>query len=114
MSLSPFQTAARAGLAPLYAGAAVSITYTRSAQSVTLSAIRNDRGVDVVDAEGVYTRVPRNEYQLKKADLVLGETEATPQRGDVITDGGSTFRVQEGVQDLHEGAEWQFSAVGGG
>jgi len=104
---SPFQAAAKAALPAFYAAAGKTVTYARGESSVELTAIRNDKGMDALDTEGVYSRASRREYLVKQADLVFGSVTETPQRGDTITDeDGRVFDVQADFDRLDESAEW--------
>lgn len=99
MSDSPFQTAAKAALPAFRAVFGESVTYTRDALSVALTAIRNSQGTDVLDTQGVYARAGRTEFLVKVADLVLGGAAAEPAHGDTITDAAGV------VYDV--GADWK-------
>ena len=104
---TPYQTAARAAKAAFRTAGGETVTYARGEDSVSLAAIRLDRGADVVDTEGVYSRATEIAFYVDQADLVLDEVEVEPARGDTITDAaGRVYDVQEGWDRLDESAEW--------
>lgn len=108
MTDSPFRLAAKAAMPAFQAAFGEAVTYARGAQSVALTAIRNSQGVDVVDTQGVYTRVNRTEFLLAVASLVLGGVAVEPQRSDTITDAdGKVYDVQAGWEELLDTAEWR-------
>ncbi len=108
MADNPFQIAAKAALPAFYTLAGEVITYARLAASVTITALRNRQGADMVDSQGVYARASRVEFTFKQADLVLGGAAAEPERGDTITDAaGIVYDVQADAERLEDTAEWR-------
>lgn len=67
---------------PLAAG--VLITYTRSGESIELTAVEGKSAFDVADAQGGVVRYESRDFLVDATALVLGGIAATPQRGDKI------------------------------
>lgn len=108
MTDSLFQIAAKATIPAFQAVFGVSVTYARGAQSVTVTAIPPDSDTQVVTAEGVRARTSGGEFQIEKADLVLGGSAVEPQRGDTITWGTKVYDVRE-WESLEDSAQWRIS-----
>lgn len=109
---NPFQVAAKAAL-PAFSGVfGESVAYSREGLAVTLTALRNSQGADVVDAQGVYARAHRLEFTVKASDLVLNGAEVEPRRGDMVTDGdGAEYDVQAGADYLEGTDEWRIPVI---
>ena len=103
-----FSTLATAALPHFYSGFGGPITYSRDgADSASITAIHGSQGVDVVDESGAYTKITREDFTLKKADLVVSGSTIVPKRGDTITDADANeYDVTDEAQDLHETDEW--------
>lgn len=71
---------------------AVSVTYTRGASSVTLTAIVEPSLFDNNQALGI-TRVETRGYLIPASDLILGGSATLPIAGDKITEGTRTYIV---------------------
>ena len=68
------------------------VTYTRGAYSVSLSATEGNSARDLLDTEGFGERIDTIDFIITRTDLVLNSVTVLPQRGDTITEtyGGKT------------------------
>ena len=82
---------------------AVSVTYSRGHESVTVEATVDRTTFDMPDATGVLHQVVSRDYIIDVADLVLADVEIEPEPGDVITEviGAKTYthEVRSPIQD---------------
>jgi len=107
MALTPYQTAARAGLAAFNAAAGLTVTVARgSSETEDVPALKIDRGNSVQAVEGVYGLVSEVGFIIAKAEYLIGGSEVAPARGDVITYDSRRFDVLDGTTNLDESAEW--------
>lgn len=81
----------------LHAAASRSITYTRGANSVALTAVigRTPFRVQSSGPGGARSQITWSErdYLIAAAELILGGSLTTPQKGDQITDSDGTFEL---------------------
>lgn len=66
--------------------AGVTITYTRGANSVSITATVSMHEYDVIDTDGVVTAVTSRDYVIHSADLILAAVEVLPRAGDRIAE----------------------------
>ena len=66
--------------------AGVSITYTRGANSVSITATATLREYQIVDDEGFGIVMLSRDYIVHAADLILSGAEIAPRAGDQITE----------------------------
>jgi len=74
-----------------YAG--VTITYSRGASSVSLTATIGSTEFESDDSAGVYVRFRSIDFLVKASDLIISEAVITPARNDTITYDGDTYEV---------------------
>lgn len=65
--------------------AGVSITYSRNADAVTLTAVPGETTFEATDQTGAVVQVISQDFIFEQSDLVLNGTTVTPQRNDKIT-----------------------------
>ena len=70
--------------------AGVSLTYTRGANSVVVTAIPG-RSTQTVEVGDTINEVQTRDYLILASELILSGAETTPQRGDTITVGLSVL-----------------------
>jgi len=68
----------------LFASAAVSITYARGGQAMSLEAVQGQTPVHVEDSDGQLVRSKRSDWIIRAADLILGDENITPMVSDTI------------------------------
>lgn len=81
----------------LHTHAAREVTYTRGANSVTLTAVigRTPFRIQSSGPGGGRSQIiwTERDYLITAADLILGSTLTTPQKGDQIADSDGTFEL---------------------
>lgn len=103
--VSRFDQLTSLGLDRMRENAGRTITYTRGADSVELTAVVGNSGHDQLDDTGMPVTAQSRDYIVKATDLVLGGTAVLPVAGDEVTDGSSTFAVRSIGSD----AAWRYS-----
>lgn len=86
------------------------ITYTRGAQSVTITAVPGKSMLRVQDSSGnSVIEWTDADWLIAAADLVIGGSAIEPQRGDLIarTSGGSTITYE--VRPIESEGAWRWS-----
>jgi hypothetical protein len=71
---------------------AVTVTYSRGASSVTITAVVQASVFEVSNEFGV-TRIESRDYVIKPSSLNFGSGVTVPIRGDLITEGGNVYIV---------------------
>lgn len=99
-------------LATLRGVAGETVTYTRGANSVTLSASLGNSRIEIMESSGAVTVVDSRDFLIAVEDLVLNSVAVTPRTGDTITEtcGGITYVYR--VLDLPTDQCYRFSDVG--
>lgn len=83
--------------------ASMTITYTRGAYSVQLSASISEREFSEIDAQGFPVAMQATDFLCDQADLILNGSETLPTTGDTITlaDGRTYVVVPVGGEQEH-------------
>lgn len=112
MADSPFETAAKAAILPIYAQFGKACTYTRPSNgyTVSLTMLPPGAGLQIVNADGVRARSTGGEFICKKADLKLNSVAVEPARGDTITAAGGQVYDVSTWEELIDTAEWRITA----
>lgn len=92
--MSRFDDLVSRGLDRLREQAGKTVTYTRGANSVSLTAVVGQSPHEQLDDVGMPVTAQSRDYLFKASDLVLASVAVEPQQGDQITDSGSTYSVR--------------------
>ena len=83
------------------------VTYTRGASSVSLTAAVSMHEYQVIDTEGFETQVVSRDYFLMAADLIIGGSVVAPRAGDQITESiGGIDQTFEAMNLGDSGPAW--------
>lgn len=103
--MSRFSDQLARGLDRLREQAGKTITYTRGASSVSLTAVVGQSAHEQLDETGMPITAQSRDYLIKASSLVLASVAVLPQQGDEITDSGATFAVRS----VGSEAPWRYS-----
>lgn len=86
---------------------AETVTYTRTATSVSLAATQGDTRYEAQTESGLTVRAKTTDFIIRAGDLVIGGIPTTPIPGDEVrVTRGSTIVVYE-VQNFGDGGCWR-------
>ena len=106
--MSRFSDQLTRGLDRLREQAGQTVTYTRGANSVSLTAVVGQSSNDQLDDTGMPITAQSRDYLIKASSLVLASVVTLPQQGDQITDSGATYVVRS----VGSEAPWRYSDLG--
>ncbi len=95
-AVNAFDAAFRAMHTAIRAVAAVTVTYWRAGQSVSLDAVVGATVFEIDEGNGVLVSSSARDYLVCASDLVLGGATAEPKRGDRIVE------TRHGVSSTYE------------
>jgi len=104
--VSAFDTAIAGGLAAIRTAAGVTVTYSRGADSVAVTAVVGRSFHEQADDYGTTVQVQTRDFLIKATDLILASARITPARGDrIVETRGTTEYTHEvigpGAPDQH-------------
>lgn len=109
--MSTFASAITNALATIRAAAGVTVTYSRGADTVSLTAVPGRTRYESNVPSGVVTEFQTRDYIIKAADLILAGSVTLPQDGDQITDvdAAGDDVVYEAMSPGGDAPSWTFS-----
>jgi len=85
--------------------ATITITRPRTGETVSLSAVPGSTS-HVVETDGmIVNEIRSRDFLVLTSEFVLGGSQTTPERGDVITSGGKTFKALAASGEQH----WRYT-----
>jgi len=109
--VTAMQSATLAAYKAQRSAAGITVTYSRGADSVSLTAVVGQSSFDEVDAMGIVERIESRDYFVDVTKLILNSVTVLPGIGDSIVETVDGIDYKYEVMTLDSQPAWRYSDV---